>query len=116
MVTYSGLKITPSFASSLTLTESCHVTFQNQFLIFGGNENDTSIAQVDNCEVKVVGQLPFSFQRGLCTATQDEIFLCFGFGSSMSCRVASTPLNFTSSVSSTTNSMHSDGALASGHG
>ena len=116
MVTYSGREVSPSFASNQTLTESCHVTFRNQFFIFGGNQNETKIAQVDDCEVKTVGELPFSFRRGLCTANQNEIYLCFGYGSSMSCRVANKALNFTSSVSSTTNSMHSDGALAAGHG
>ena len=33
--------------------------------------------QIDGCTLSVVGKLPFNFWAGSCTASKDEVYLCF---------------------------------------
>ena len=60
------------------VVKSCGLTFQNRYIIFGGETMKKQILEVKSCVLKVLGKLDFDFSFGSCTVTpNDEIFLCF---------------------------------------
>ena len=48
-------------------------------LVFGGvtKRLGHQIGEVDQCQLKRIGSLPFLFANGGCAVSQDKIFLCF---------------------------------------
>ena len=50
-------------------------------LVFGGaNRIIDQISEVDKCQLKRIGSLPFPYRLGGCAICQDTIFLCFSSG------------------------------------
>ena len=46
--------------------------------VFGGNNKNYQISQVDNCQLKSVGQLSFPMRLGACTNVANQfVFICF---------------------------------------
>ena len=65
--------------------------------IFGGANQKHQISKVENCQLKLIGQLSVKFDYGACTNVGNElIFICFHdyYDSSTSnkCLKATTPL------------------------
>ena len=47
-------------------------------LVFGGVKRiGHQIAEIDKCQLKRVGSLPFQFANGGCAVSQNKMFLCF---------------------------------------
>lgn len=68
--------------------KSCSVTFKNQHYVFGGSHHgidgdySRQISQIDGCQLRRIGDLPFDHSYGTCTAVGDDrIYLCFNDGS-----------------------------------
>ena len=72
------------------------MTWQNRHLIFGGNNEKTQISMIDDCTLKLVGQLAFNHYYGGCANVDDRlIYLCFSSDSlddTKKCRYSTTPL------------------------
>ena len=46
--------------------------------VFGGANQVNQISQVENCQLKSVGQLNFRMRRGACTNVANQfVFICF---------------------------------------
>ena len=46
--------------------------------VFGGANQVNQISQVENCQLKTVGQLSFRMKKGACTNVANEfLFICF---------------------------------------
>ena len=46
--------------------------------VFGGYTQVNQISQVENCQLKTVGQLSFRMKKGACTNVANEfLFICF---------------------------------------
>ena len=74
------LFFTPSKGGTGTQA-SCAVTYHGRMLVFGGaNRIIDQISEVDNCQLKRIGNLPFPYRLGGCAISQDTIFLCFSSG------------------------------------
>ena len=59
--------------SGVYAEESCGLTFQGEFYIYGSYEGDKrQIAKVTDCKLKRVADLPFVFESGACAATSDQ--------------------------------------------
>ena len=74
---------------------SCGLTWQNRHFIFGGANQMTQISMVDDCTLKLVGQLEFIYRYGACASVDDRlIYLCFtnDSGSFRKCRYSTSPL------------------------
>ena len=57
---------------------SCALTYHGRMLVFGGVKRiGHQIAEIDKCQLKRVGSLPFQFANGGCAVSQNQIFLCF---------------------------------------
>ena len=63
------------------VVESCGITFNGQFFIYGGYSNKRQIAKVNGCSLETVGSLEFDFFSGGCTNANNQILLCFHQGS-----------------------------------
>ena len=76
---------------------SCSMTWQNNFYIFGGAEpyKKRQIAQLIGCRLTSIGYLDFNHTEGACANVADEkLYLCFNgeFGDDHNqCRVALSP-------------------------
>ena len=67
---------------------------QGEMLFYGGNNR--RIRKLGDCTVQNVGNLPFNFKNGACTATNDQLFLCFDQSGSgvkplKTCRISNEP-------------------------
>ena len=83
---------------------SCGLTFQNQFYMFGGNSKRTQISQIVNCELKRIGQLPFTFEYGACTnVANQKFYLCFDWNDYRQCYEASSPTGTFKAISKSGN-------------
>ena len=75
---------------------SCSLTWENRHFIFGGNNEKTQISMVDECKLKLVGQLAFNHYFGGCANVDDRlIYLCFNSDNSedyKKCRYSISPL------------------------
>ena len=68
-------------------------------LIFGGEDFQRQILQVQSCELKSIGELAFDHDGGACEVFDDEIYLCFSYnGDERLCRKTSSPLGQFSDV------------------
>ena len=73
---------------------SCGVMFKGDFYIYGSiTDNKNEVSKVENCKLKRISHLGFSFRAGACTATPDYIFLCFPDGNARDCWRGSKPTN-----------------------
>ena len=74
--------------------ESCHVNWNNQLLIFGGNREQRQISRLTGHNLKRIGDLPFDFNKGACNVMANKnIFLCFHSWEAKLCRRSSGPLD-----------------------
>ena len=64
------------FSDDTNVVESCGITFNGQFFIYGGY-NERQIAKVNGCSLETVGSLEFDFVGGGCTYANNQILLCF---------------------------------------
>ena len=84
MTDFYGKKMDcPAFTVSdgIEVYESCAVTFQNEFFVYGGSKNNNrTIAKVINKSLRNFGVLPFDFKDGCCSSTRSTIILCFPLG------------------------------------
>ena len=75
---------------------SCSLTWRGEHFVFGGWNKQNQIAKIIGCELKSVGELPFSHQNGGCAKMADNrVYLCFNIYDSSDykkCRVANSPL------------------------
>ena len=76
---------------------SCSLTWRGEHFVFGGYNKRNQIAKIIGCELKSVGELPFSHQYGGCAKMADNrLYLCFNSNDSndyKKCRVANSPLS-----------------------
>ena len=54
------------FGVDTGLYESCSVQYEDKMLVFGGNQNPRTIAEVVDCGTKKIGILPMEFSDGGC--------------------------------------------------
>ena len=77
---------------------SISVTWQNRMIVFGGRSYKRQIAEVKDCGLDRIGDLPFDFNWGACTVgPEDQVFLCFsltqtGFNQTKLCHSSKSPL------------------------
>ena len=74
--------------------ESCAVTHENKYYIFGGRVNTRQVLQLDNCRLTSIGSIDFTHDGGACGSANGVIILCFNTVNSMDykrCRQAATP-------------------------
>ena len=74
---------------------SCSLTWRGEHFVFGGYPNEYRIAKIIGCELKNVGELPFSHNYGGCANMADNrLYLCFSLdlSDSKKCCVAISPL------------------------
>jgi len=60
--------------------ESCSVTYQNRFYIFGGHYEKRQISMINGCKLERTGDLNFDFYYGSCGAfsmPEEVVLLCF---------------------------------------
>ena len=55
--------------------DSCALQFRGNFFIYG---DGSLVKKLSYCELSVIGSLPFRFWNGACTATLNQLYLCFG--------------------------------------
>ena len=72
--------------------ESCGVTHNNIFFIYGGEQNIRQVLQVIDCGLSSIGTLPFDHEWGACDSANGLILLCFEGNEPKQCRQATTPL------------------------
>lgn len=68
-------------------------------IVYGGRSYKRQIAEVKDCGLDRIGDLPFDFIWGACTVgPEDKIFLCFSstqtgyFNQTKLCHASNTPL------------------------
>ena len=96
----------PAFtiADDVELKESCGVTHQGRFYVYGGSTNKRQIAKVTDKALRKVGSLPFDFTLGGCSSTTNKIILCFHFdGDGKTCYKTTNPI---AQFEATTKSIH----------
>ena len=76
---------------------SCSVVWHGQMFMFGGFIHKRQISLVDQCRLKLIGELPFNMFHGACAQRDDsELFICFEnyaeVSSFKNCRVSNGPL------------------------
>ena len=71
----------PAFtiADDVEVWQSCAVTYQDHFYVYGGKKYNRQIAKVTDKALRKIGSLPFDFTMGGCSSTTDKIILCFHF-------------------------------------
>ena len=86
----------PAFtiADDVEVYESCAVTYQGGFYVYGGKKYRRQIAKVIDKSLVKVGSLPFDFYRGGCSSTTEKIILCFHFyGDMKTCYKTTNPIS-----------------------
>merc|ERR1712106_93827 len=78
----------------------CSLTFQNQFYFLGGSYS-TQISRVENCKLERIGDLAIEMRYATCTATANEILMCFASNNSKQCYKGPTPFNITEPIEQT---------------
>ena len=82
------------FENGTEVYRSCGLTFQNRHFIFGGRNEKTQVAMVEDCTLKLIGKLSFNHDFGACTNVYDRfIYLCFNDKTDdhKKCRYSSSP-------------------------
>ena len=72
--------------------QSCGVTYENNFFIYGGDLNTRQVLQVIDCGLSSIGTLLFDHYFGACDSANGLILLCFDENDTKQCRQATTPL------------------------
>ena len=81
------------FQDFQSVFESCGVTHENNFFIYGGRyENKRQVLQLTDCSLSNIGSIPFDHWYGACDSTNGTIVLCFDVNDNKQCRHATTPL------------------------
>ena len=71
-------KIGLKFQKKTEALYSCSVVWQRKMFLFGGIYYNRQISVVEDCKVKLVGQLDFDMNAGACAQRDNaEIFICF---------------------------------------
>ena len=87
-----GSGFTFSFGDKTEAYRSCSITWQKELFVFGGRFEQTQISKVIDCQLRQVGELPFTFDYGACANIDDDrIYLCFYSSQFNHCRVALSP-------------------------
>ena len=71
---------------------SCGVTHENNFFIYGGEENKRQVLQLNDCSLSNIGSIPFNHELGACDSSNGLIILCFEWYDTKQCRQATQPL------------------------
>ena len=104
-----------SHDSNTEVHESCSLTWQNGFYVFGGSSNRRQISQVIGTKLTAIGTLSFNHKEATCDAMAGEkIFLCFNYADSSDskrCRMALSPLGTFSEIRQSTHD-HRDANIA----
>ena len=80
------------YNSTYRVWKSCGIPFKGDFYIYGGFINNMDqILKVQDCSLKEIGRLGFMHEHGSCSATLNEIFLCFGRANPQKCFISSDP-------------------------
>jgi len=85
----------PAFtiANDVEVDHSCAVTYQGVYYVYGGWNRKRQIAKITDKALTNVGSLPFDFQNGGCSSTNDKILLCFHhFGDKRTCYKTTNPI------------------------
>ena len=72
--------------------ESCGVTHENKFLIYGGGDNKRQVLQVVDCGLASYGTIQFDHNAGACDSSNGIIVLCFDYYDNKQCRQSTAPL------------------------
>ena len=81
------------FGSGTRVTCSCSILWHGEMWFFGGDYYRTQISQIDNCELKRMGDLPFRLDEGDCVNwNEHKIILCFDIDKPDRCHEANGPL------------------------
>ena len=86
----------PAFtvADDVEVRDSCAVTYQGRFYVYGGKTYKRQIAKVTDKALRKIGSLPFDFTMGGCSSTTDKIILCFHFfGDGKTCYKTTNPIS-----------------------
>ena len=71
-------KINFSYDSKTEVSGSCSVVWHGKMYVFGGLVYNRQISMVEDCRLKLVGQLPFGMSLGACSQRDNEvIYICF---------------------------------------
>lgn len=81
------------FGADTTTYASCSVVIRNEVYVYGGGEYDKKrqISQIDNCQLRHVGTLPFDLDYGTCTLANKNIVWCFDYVNTRSCWYSTSP-------------------------
>ena len=74
--------------------QSCSLTWENEFYVFGGKSMKKQISKVSSCRLEPIGQLAFDHYYGDCVnVANNKVVLCFNVASGdyKKCRNASSP-------------------------
>lgn len=82
--------------------QSCGVTHENKFYIYGGDRLTQQVLQVDNCGLTLIGSLSFDHDKGACGSSNGVIVLCFDISDTKKCRKSTSPLGEWSEMTSST--------------
>ena len=82
--------------------QSCAVTHENNFYIYGGDSDERQVLQVDNCGLTLIGSLSFDHDKGACGSSNGVIVLCFDVSDTKQCRKSTSPLGEWSEMTSST--------------
>ena len=82
--------------------DSCGVTHENNFFIYGGQSNKRQVLQLTDCSLSNIGSIPFNHYRG----ANRLIILSFDHDEDKQCRKATTPLGEWSDMALSTYDHH----------
>ena len=67
-----------TFTSGTEVYHSCSIVWRDEMFVFGGDKKKHQISKVENCQLKLVGQLSMVMDLGACTNVGNElVFICF---------------------------------------
>ena len=70
---------------------SCSLTWNNQMYVLGGLTSPNQVQKIENCSLKLKGNLPFNLRLGTCTTVNEEtIVACFDYFNTSACYKSST--------------------------
>ena len=66
------------FGPGTGVYQSCSIVWKDEIFVFGGRYQSQQISKVQNCQLKLIGQLKVKFNYGACTNVGNElVFFCF---------------------------------------
>ena len=112
------VKMDLNFPGNIEVHQSCSVVFNAKMFIFGGKKETRQIAEVSlKCGIDRIGDLPFDFVNGACTAIKgDYLMLCFDIKEGYQgrvCRIDQSPTGSLDKINKESNFTHYRAKVAS---